>query len=81
MNLYPPLRLHPVTRGAVNSTVMRYKKLGLIAMRPEVEESMTEDSLNTDEPLQESLFYYGLVLTDTSVITIFKSNIKVTLPQ
>ena len=26
MNLYPPLRLHPMTRGAINNIVMKHKK-------------------------------------------------------
>ena len=29
-NLYPPLRLHPMTRGAVNNIITRYKKLALV---------------------------------------------------
>lgn len=26
MNLYPPLRLHPMTRGAINNIVMKHKR-------------------------------------------------------
>ena len=26
MNLYPPLRLHPMTRGAINNIVLKHKK-------------------------------------------------------
>lgn len=63
MNLYPPLRLHPVTRGAVNNIITRYKKLGLVAV--ETEKELTQ---------QDSLFYYGLLLSETAVVTVFKSN-------
>ena len=28
MNLYPPMRLHPVTRGAVNAIISNYKNMG-----------------------------------------------------
>lgn len=54
-----------MTRGAVNAILTRNKKLGLTAMPTEADQELMQ---------QESLFYYGLVMTETCVVTIFKSN-------
>ena len=58
MNLYPPLRLHPMTRGAINNIVLKHKKLLLTHMQaklhaqaavtPEVEAMRRENPMWQD---------------------------------
>ena len=86
MNLYPPLRLHPMTRGAINNIVLKHKKLLLTNMqakpqtpsgKPNSENPMLQDQIdaeNKEEEEEETIYYYGLLLMDTTVVTIFKSN-------
>ena len=89
MSLCPPLRLHPMTRGAINNIVSKYKRVylspgrsastnsnnppleGMSADNPMLQ-SQVESEANEEE--EESIYYYGLVLMDTTVVTIFKSN-------
>lgn len=63
------MRLHPVTRGAVNAIITNYKKMGAANYSEDEEKKEEEEKEEVD-----SLFYYGLVMSETSVVTIFKSN-------
>ena len=92
MNLYPPLRLHPMTRGAINNIVMKHKRN---LLTPSQKQSLTgagaggkgaeenpmlqaqieaENQAVMEDEEEETIYYYGLVLMDTTVVTIFKSN-------
>jgi len=54
MNLYPPLRLHPMTRGAINNIVMKHKKNLLTSIPPKQEVppvNPEDDSLKKENPM------------------------------
>lgn len=96
MNLYAPLRLHPMTRSAINNIVMKHKRNLLTTTQPqrpaagnvantEVAELSKENPMlqaqiesenqaAMEEEDEESIYYYGVLLMDSTVITIFKSN-------
>ena len=76
LNLYLPMRLHPMTRGAVNNIILRYKpsKEQLYFKELEKNEEGQVEEEQEEEEDQEYLYYYALVLMKNTVVTIFKNN-------
>lgn len=83
LNLYLPLRLHPVTRGVINTIINRYKpkrreieklKESEHERRASVEAEMALEDSNIAEEGFEDMYYYGIMLMAHSVVTIFKNN-------
>ena len=75
LNLYLPLRLHPMTRSAINNIVLRHKP-SKNPLEPKEVVTTTpsgDDSLMNEEEL-EYLYYYGIIMLKKTVITIFKNN-------
>lgn len=67
LNLYLPLRLHPMTRGVINNIINAHKpKLDV-----EVDENGELTKGNQDDT---DLYYYGIMMMDRTVVTIFKQN-------
>jgi hypothetical protein len=64
-----PLRLHPMSRSAINNIILRYKDAYL-----QSEEQLIESTEEQDLEEKESLFYFGVILLSHTVVTIFKSN-------
>ena len=82
LNLYLPLRLHPVTRGAINTIINRYKprkreieklKESEYERRASVEAELALED-NIAEEGFEDMYYYGLVMMANTVVTIFKND-------
>ena len=80
LNLYLPLRLHPMSRNAVNNVILRHKptKIEDYAGLEENENKAAiegeDDPKEEDEVNMDSLYYYGAVIVKHSVVTVFKNN-------
>jgi len=80
LNLYLPLRLHPMSRNAVNNVILRHKptKIEDYAGLEENENKATvegeDDPKEEDEVNMDSLYYYGVIIVKHSVVTVFKNN-------
>ena len=67
------MRLHPMTRGAVNNIILRHKPSKDKPQEiPEESTEITEGELPEDE--FEYLYYYGIVMMKDTVVTVFKNN-------
>lgn len=64
-NLYLPMRLHPITRQAVNSIISKHKPK-LREPDEQAEEKDRDDALD--------MYYYGLLMMNHSIVTIFKNH-------
>lgn len=82
MGLYLPMRLHPMTRGAINNIILRHK--------PTKDAQFLQQDLSNEQPTEggetpqrsgsqqeddlEYLYYFGIVFMKNTVVTIFKNN-------
>lgn len=82
MNLYLPMRLHPMTRAAVNTIILKHKPANGEELDSEYNENVPHSKASPGndakdqkkEKSEESdMYYYGLLMMNHTVITIFKN--------
>ena len=82
LNLYLPLRLHPMTRSAINSIIVRHKPSKKQEDPEKIDFSVLTDttppgdekSAPKEEVNQNEMYYYGLLMLRHTVVSIFKNN-------
>ena len=72
LDLYLPLRLHPVTRQTINDIILTHKPV----KKPEEAIEQQDEQIPKDENEidLDRLYYYGLVMIKQSIVTIFKNS-------
>jgi len=81
LDLYLPLRLHPVTRAAVNDIILKHKPASKPPPEEQKEETPSESTkADDDDGIDiDRLYYYGVIMIKYSVVTIFKNNAIITI--
>ena len=69
LNLYLPLRLHPMTRGVINNIINKHRNA---LQNGEIVGD--EETQGKYEDQEADAYYYGLLFVDQTVVTIFKNN-------
>lgn len=69
LNCFAPLRLHPFSRNVVNQIINQHR------------EALSSGKIKTDHPVasgdedpEEDSYYFGLLIVDETVVSIFKNN-------
>lgn len=81
MNLYLPMRLHPMTRQAVNSIILKHKPTKAEEGLEFEDNDLTPEGYITNEGQDQAdepdMYYYGILMMNHTVITIFKNQVDI----
>ena len=72
LNLFLPLRLHPLTRNLIDGIITKHRNA--LSSGKLKQSSIHSEQANADSDPEEDAYYFGLMFLDETVVTIFKNN-------
>ena len=74
LNLYLPMRLHPLTRHSVHQIILRHKPQTRVLTEEQQALKDAEEKKDVQIEENENMYYYGVLMMNHTVISIFKNN-------